>query len=259
MPAIVSRGIESPSTAGGGGGGSGPSGVVIPFLVYDSDGELANVADFSSWTLMISVGGADFAAAVGDAPVNIGGGPDGSHYYVLDEAELPSPGSFVIFSAEETGYKDVREVRWFWATATDVETSTTTTAANISNAISAIEGAISAAITAINANTDTDFDAVPTVGEIDTQLTASHGSGAWSGAVLADIIAGIYDENFDTDRSFRGFLQRADAVLCNKATGMNGPTARFYMADGTTAAVVIAVDPDAGTRGLPDISETEPE
>ena len=242
----------------GGGGGGGPSGTLIAFRLFDNDGNPASGVDLSgAGEVMLSVGGAAFAARVGDPPVSIANG-DGDYYYELDDTEIPTPGSFVLLKVEKTGYHLVREERYYWATSTNVTTSTSTTANNIVNAVSALSSAIAAAITSINSNTTTGLDAVPTAAEIEAYFAGIHGAGSWAGATAAEILAAIVAYNHDGGVTLGGLFARIEAVLTGKTTGLNGPVARFYMRDGTTVAVEITIDPEAGTRGQSTVGGSEP-
>lgn len=242
-----------------GGGGGGPSGIVIPFTLWDADGELASSVDLSgAGVVKISVNGDTYTNIVGDPPEPVLG-RSGEYIYVLDDTEVPPDGGYVRLSVVLAGYQLVMEdCRPTLATAGNVSSSTSTTAANISNAISAINATISSAITNINTNTNTQVADLPTAAEIDTLLSANHGAGSWAGATAAEILLAILDHNHDTGVTVGGLLARIEAVLTGKATGLSDAgTGRYYMRDGVTIAVQSTIDPAAGTRGPSDVSGSE--
>ncbi len=258
MSGLLTHGWTGSGVTAEAGVGVGPSGIVVTFLLFNSDGELENSVDLSaSGVVKVSIAGADYANRLGDAPTNIGG-RTGHYYYILDGAEIPSPGSFVMVSVEKAGYQAVLERKDIGiATSTQVSTSTNTTAANIVNALNTIVSAVSAETTAINDHTDDAVAGLPTAAEIDTQLTGTHGEGTWAGATAAEVVAELVAYAYDADVTVDGLLKRIEAVLTGKATGLNGPLGRYYLRDGTTVAVESVIDGDAGTRGMSDVSGSE--
>lgn len=61
----------------------------------------------------------------------------------------------------------------------------------------------------------------------------------------------------DTGVTIKGAIRRLDALATNKATGLKGALARYFMRDGTTAAISAAQDTAAGTRGAADVTGSE--
>lgn len=136
MTALVSRGYQAPSVAGG--GGSGPSGVVVPFVLYDDDGGLAPAIDLSAaGVVQLSLHGAAFANRLGAAPTSLG---DGAYYYVLDEDELGV--AWVLLKIEKAGYRTVIQRETLdGATEAGVATAVANSAATLLAAIEAGGGA----------------------------------------------------------------------------------------------------------------------
>lgn len=61
----------------------------------------------------------------------------------------------------------------------------------------------------------------------------------------------------DTGVTIKGAFRRMDAFTSGKATGMKGAIARFFMRDGSTAAIRATQDVSAGTRTAADVTGSE--
>lgn len=76
-----------------------------------------------------------------------------------------------------------------------------------------------------------------------------------------DLINGIVDAfmaySHDTGLTIKGSFRRLDALLAGKATGLKGAIARFFMRDGTTAAITATQDTAAGTRSAASVTGSE--
>lgn len=173
---IATRGYIHPliGTIGGGGGGGGASGIAIPFEMKDADGNLVDDAPSGS-EIKVSVNGAAFATGVGTVSHVTGGGL-GAYYYTLDTTEVGT--NWVWLRISKTSHQLVSII---WdiddkATRSQLDDQTTT----LGNSIAAARDAMLASV-----------GGLPTAAEIDTQLTSSHGSGAWSGSDTAAIDAAL--------------------------------------------------------------------
>ncbi len=255
MSALITHGYASPQVAGaGGGGGSGASGTIIPFLLYDVEGVLTSAIDLSAGGVVkISVDGADFVNAVGAAPVTVAG-RTGTYYYELDDAEI---GDCVVMYVVKAGYHPVVETYRRYALKSDVTTSTTTTAGNIANAVSSIDSSIATSETSINDSIVSLGESVPTVEEIDIQLSDSHGEGSWAGDTAADILETILSFELRSGRTIRGHLRRMDALFFGKVTGMLGALVRAWRPGLSAVEFEVVQDPTAGTRAEVDVTDSE--
>src|SRR5262245_14382366 len=101
MSALVSRGYQAPTVAGGGGGG-GPSGITVTFALYNADGELAAGVDLDG-AISVRAPGEAFSAAAGTW--FDGGG--GSYDYTFDPTE--TGGAAAILKVEKAAHRVVLE------------------------------------------------------------------------------------------------------------------------------------------------------
>lgn len=137
-----------------------------------------------------------------------------------------------------------------------------------------------------------DIAALPTASEIDTQLSGTHSAGSWAGDTAANVADAVWDESraghviagsfgegvvvsslvtaaqdmivdsimaysHDTGVTVRGAFRRMDAFVAGKATGLRSAIARFFMRDGTTAAIQASQNVTAGTREAASVAGSE--
>lgn len=202
---IATRGHIAPLVGSGGGGGGGPDGIRVIFALRDDDGVLAPAIDLSGGGVTrVSKNGGAFAARAGDAPSHI---EDGFYYYELDTTETDTIGP-VLVKIELAGYQTVGVTK-------DIGDITTTD--DLDDALTTIGNAITAARNSIEGNvatraSQTSVDALPTVVDIDDQLSLTHGADSWAGATVEEIDTALSLAH--GDGSWEGATASAiDAVL----------------------------------------------
>lgn len=269
---LATLGFESPSVDSSGGGGSGPSGTLIYFVLRDLDGTPTAGVDLSAaGVVKISVNGAAAVNRAGAAPTSIANGR-GLYYYELDATEeVTGTINLIVFTA---GYQIAFESKEIAdpAQISDVTDARTLIIAALVNAADTIVAAMSAQTTTIDAHTDAAIvpvlDAIadiasPTAADIDVQLTATHGAGAWNVAAAANaaaMLAALIAWSHETDCTFGGLMIRLESALTGLATGLNGPIATWYRRGGEIAGVAFTAGliPLSGLREESDISGSEP-
>jgi hypothetical protein len=101
-----------------------------------------------------------------------------------------------------------------------------------------------------------------TAGEVDTEgklLVKVVNTGSAPGPILAESIDKRPEDRMaawahDAGRTFIGLMGRLEAFISGKATLLNGATASFYRADGTTVSFSAAQDVPGGNRTAADVS-----
>ena len=236
----------------GSGAGSGASGQRIFFVLYDTDGVLAPAIDLSaSGETQISLNGASFANRAGSAPTHVS---DGLYYYELDESEQVAPK--VLLKIEKTGYRTVHQQE-------DVGTTIDEAITSIGNTIAVARDNINANIAVLSDDVLTAIDAVPTVAEIDAQLSATHGSDSWEGATVAaidaqlssahgagswegttavDIAEAVLDQVVEGSHTLGDLVRGIVAMLAGKSSGYNTGTIVVKSLDGTKTRFTITTD-----------------
>jgi hypothetical protein len=247
--ALVTRGLESfrPATVS-----AGASGVAVPFQLRNSTtGDLESAVDLSAaGVVQVSTNGAAFADRVGAAPTSITGG-DGSYYYVLDNTEVIQ--NWVWLKVRKVGYDKV-DVIW---NISDAATET-----SLDDAITTLANAITAARDSINGNVDTrasqvSVDALPTDEEIDTHLSAVHGSGSWEGSSPDDIDALLSDVHGSGSWEGSGLDGAAVATAVWGAVGEAPHTYGDLLRGAVGALVGPATDYETGTIVVKNITGTK--
>lgn len=89
-------------------------------------------------------------------------------------------------------------------------------------------------------------------------IAAEYGPEEIRASTINDIIAALMAYEHDTGATFLGLLNRLDALVAGKATGLRGTLARYYMRDGTTVAIEAVQDVATGTRATGTITGSEP-
>lgn len=91
---------------------------------------------------------------------------------------------------------------------------------------------------------------LPTVATIDTQLSGTHGAGAWTGggATAAEVRDAILDYALRGGRTIRGHLRRMDALFFGRVTGLLGALVTAFRPGGSVTEYTAAQDPALGTR-----------
>lgn len=93
-------------------------------------------------------------------------------------------------------------------------------------------------------------------------LAAAHGAGSWEDAggslTAQDVVDALNADEHRAGHTFLGLRRRLDAFIKARATGLNGPHAKFFQ-PGSTVDVEFEtdVDPTNGTRAHADISGSE--
>ena len=238
---LATRGYLSPSTGSGGGGGGGPSGLVIPFSLYDVDSVLQPGIDLSgAGVVQVSVNGASFVNRVGSAPTSIGGG---AYYYAPDTTEVATDG-WILIKVVKTGYQTII-LRENINTAPVTTTTIGALATTIANDITASQNAVTSAL--VNVSTD-----VWNVSRAAHTTAGTFGEGvvvnSLATAAINAVRDGILNYSHRSGRTVRGLLRRLDALAAGKATGLLGAVVKFFAPDGTTVEMQVSQTPAAGTR-----------
>ena len=76
-------------------------------------------------------------------------------------------------------------------------------------------------------------------------------------AAASLVVSTLMAFSHDTGLTIKGAFRRMDALAAGAATGLVGTLAKFFMRDGTTAALTASQVPTAGTRSTADVTGSE--
>jgi len=247
----------------------GASGTVFYFTLEDDAGALAPGITLSTSEFQVSVNGAAFANRAGSAPTSIG---SGAYYYILDNTENVQ--GTILFKVDKTGYKPTGQPQIYTMKIDTPVTDAQNFLNNaITNAITTLSSTISAAITSINSHTDSELasaitsinthtdervddaqadiiaeiDGRPTAAEIDTQLSSTHGAGAWGtagldvNAIVTAVFAALIEGSVTFGDAVRALLSLNGGPVGDFNTG----TLVFKSLNGAKTRLTITTD-DSG-------------